>query len=129
MTFGNPHDHLSAFISPEVEAITQFLTSSFLVYSCQVFFYLFGRYRFYPARRVPRRSATSYPTLVIRKSSERRFYLAPLGLGCRRGVRYSEVGGRLSASMEENDDLPACRIIPYAAIFITLLSRAWYCRT
>jgi hypothetical protein len=42
---------------------------------------------------------------------------------------YSETGGRLSASMEENDDLPACRIIPYAAIFITLLSGAWYCPT
>jgi hypothetical protein len=42
---------------------------------------------------------------------------------------YSEVGGRLSASMEENDDLPACRIIPYAAILITLVSGAWYCPT
>jgi hypothetical protein len=37
---------------------------------------------------------------------------------------YSEVGGRLSASMEENDDLPASMSIPYAAIFITLLSGA-----
>ncbi len=42
---------------------------------------------------------------------------------------YSEMGGRLSASMEENDDLPACMIIPYAAFLITLLSGAWYCPT
>ena len=42
---------------------------------------------------------------------------------------YSEVGGRLSASMEENDDLPPCRIIPYAAFLITLLSGVWYCPT
>ena len=41
----------------------------------------------------------------------------------------SVTGGRLSASMEENDDLPACRIIPYAAIFITVLSEVWYCPT
>ena len=34
---------------------------------------------------------------------------------------YSELGGRKSASMEENDDLPAYTIIPYAAFFITLL--------
>ena len=39
-------------------------------------FYLLRRYRFCPTRRVPHRSETSYPTLVIRKSSERRFYLA-----------------------------------------------------
>jgi len=31
--------------------------------------------------------------------------------------------------MEENDDLPACMIIPYAAFFITLLSGAWCCPT
>jgi len=105
------------------------IVGSFLVYSSQVFFYLFRRYRFYPARRVPRRSVTSYPTLVIRKSSEGRFYLAQLGFECRRGVMYSEIGGRLSASMEENDDLPACMVIPYAAIFITLLSGVWYCPT
>jgi hypothetical protein len=100
------------------------------LYSSQVFFYLLRRYRLCPARRVPRRSVTSYPTLVIRKSSERRFYLAQLELGCWRGVMDSVTGGRLSASMEENDDLPACRIIPYAASFITLitlLSGAWYC--
>jgi len=42
---------------------------------------------------------------------------------------YSVTGGRLSASMEENDDLPACMIIPYAAFFITLLSGAWYSPT
>ena len=28
---------------------------------------------------------------------------------------YSVTGGHLSASMEENDDLSACMIIPYAA--------------
>ena len=42
---------------------------------------------------------------------------------------YSVTGGRLSASMEENDDLPACVLIPYAAFLITLLSGAWYCPT
>ncbi len=82
----------------------------FLVYSSQVFFYLMSQYRFDLFRRIPRRSATSYPTLVIRKSSERRFYLAQLGSGCGRGVMYSVTGGRLSASMEENDDLPACMV-------------------
>ena len=58
------------------------VNTSFLVYSSQVFFYLLRRYRFCPARRVPRCCVTSYPTLVIGKSSERRFYLAQLGLGC-----------------------------------------------
>jgi hypothetical protein len=42
---------------------------------------------------------------------------------------YSVTGGRLSASMEENDDLPAYVLIPYAAFLITLLSGAWYCPT
>jgi hypothetical protein len=51
----------------------------FLVYSSQVFF---RHYRYCHVRRFPRRSVTSYPTLVIRKSSEKRFYLAQLGLGC-----------------------------------------------
>jgi hypothetical protein len=40
---------------------------------------------------------------------------------------YSVLGGRFSASMEENDDLPACVLIPYAAFLITLLSGVWYC--
>ena len=35
---------------------------------------------------------------------------------------YSVLGGRISASMEENDNLPAyVIIIPYAAFFITCL--------
>ena len=34
---------------------------------------------------------------------------------------YSVMGGRMSASMEENDNLPAYVIIPYAAFFITCL--------
>ena len=50
----------------------------FLVYSSQVFF---RHYRYCHVRRIPHRSVTSYPTLVIRKSPERRFYLAQLGLG------------------------------------------------
>ena len=43
----------------------------FLVYSCQVFFYLLRPHRFCPARRVPRRSVTSYPTLVINEVAVR----------------------------------------------------------
>ena len=95
MGFGFPIYAFNTIPLPLVLVAEQFLHSyllttasltrdlnSFLVYSCQVFFYLMRRYRFCPARRVPRRFVTSYPTLVLRKSSERRFYHAPLGLGC-----------------------------------------------
>jgi hypothetical protein len=54
-------------------------SSLFIPVKC---FSLLRSHRFCPVRRVPRRSVTSYPTLVIRKSSEGRFYLAQLGLGC-----------------------------------------------
>jgi len=55
------------------------VTSLFIPVKC---FYLVSHYRFDLFRRIPRRSVTSYPTLVIRKSSERRFYLAQSELGC-----------------------------------------------
>jgi hypothetical protein len=39
---------------------------------------------------------------------------------------YSEIGGHISASKEENDDLPACMIIPHAAFFIAIFWGALY---
>jgi hypothetical protein len=63
---------------------------------------------------------TSYPTLVIRKSYKT---LLPCSIEIRMVTgSYGFCNGRsLCASMEENDNLPAYGIIPYAAFFITCL--------
>jgi hypothetical protein len=61
---------------------------------------------------------TSYPTLVIRKSYET---LLPCSIEIRMltGSYVFCTRRSLCASMEENDNLPAYVIIPYAAFFIT----------
>jgi hypothetical protein len=63
---------------------------------------------------------TSYPTLVIRKSSET---LLPCSIEVRMVTGSYVFCSRrsLCASMEENDNLPAYVIIYYAAFFITCL--------